>query len=753
VDPMPNIRPFPGDGKSQLRDSAEMFGGEEEQLDLLYLLGVIRRRKYLIAGIAFLVTSFTALFVTQITPLYMAEALLVLEENQQNVLNVDAVTQGLRTDYYTNETEAAVIGSRELAIKTVERLGLVDDPAFNPLLAPQVPGLRDRVLAWFMGGDATEADWTAGMSPEDVQAYTLELTTDYYLSGLSVSPSLSSRIIAVQYSSEDPAVAARFANTAAEIYILDQLETRGAATVRATDWLSERVDQLRRRVIDSERRFEEFRRASGIVEVGRTNVYQNQLADLSSELIVARTKRAEAEAQYAQVQKLKAESGNIESSAAVMDAPLIQKLREQEAQLLRRISEDKTRLREGHPRMVLAANELKDLRQKISTEVDKIALNLGNELEISRVREANLQAEISSLQKKIEEQAEAEVTLNSLASEIKANQELYETVLNRFQETEVQDQDLIQANARVISRAVEPSSPYYPKKKLMVMAALFASLAGGIALAFVLEYLDSGFRTVEQLENLTGQPVLGIFPQIEANQTPHKVVVDQPNSVFGEAVRRIRTALALSSVQGAPKTLLVTSSVPEEGKTSASTALAVSAARSGQKCILVDCDFRHPSVHAVLGLKNTKGLSSYLAGQDELGEVIEADLRSGLRVIPAGPSVPHPTDLLGSQEMRNLLRRLEGVFDFIILDAPPLLAVSDALVLVRSVDKTIFMVRWAKTDRSTVNAGLKQLVEAGANIGGLILSLVDVRKSVQYESGRGGRSSYHERYDRYYKET
>jgi len=749
VNRMANIRQFPGSEGDRALASVDMLGSDgEEQLDLSYLLGVIRRRKYLIIGVAFLVTSFTALFVSQITPLYMAETLLVLEENRQNVLNIDAVTQGLRTDYYTNETEAAVIGSRELAVQAVERLGLVDDPMFNPFLVPAVPGLFDQIRSWFAGGGDVEEqeDWTAGMSEEELRTFTLEVVTDSYLAGLSISPSLSSRIIAVEYSSAEPAVAARLANAAAEIYILDQLETRGAATVRATGWLSERVDQLRRRVIDSEQRLEKFRRASGIVEIGRKNVYQSQLADLSSELIAARTKRVEAEAQYAQLQKLEASSGNIESAAAVMDSRLIQKLREQEAQLLRRISEDKTRLRAGHPRMVLAANELTDLRKSIATEIKKIALNLGNRLEISQVQEANLRAEIASLQGKVEGQADAEVTMKALASEVKANQDLYETVLARFKETTVQDNELIQANARVISRAVEPGGPYYPKKKMMILAALFASLAGGIAMAFVLEYLDSGFRTVEQLEGATGWPVLGIFPYLQDGQVPYKIVRDRPTSVFGEAIRRIRTSLTLSSVYGAPKKLLITSSVPGEGKTSAAIALAVSAARSGQKCVLVDCDLRHPSVHASFGMKNVKGLSSFLAGQEKLGDVLEADLRSGLRVLPAGPPVPHPEDLLGSQEMRDLLRRLEELFDLVILDTPPLLAVSDALVLVRNVDKTIYLVRWATTDRSAVQSGLKQLRETSADIGGLVLSLVDIRKSAQY----GGNSSYHENYGHYY---
>ncbi len=745
---MATIRQFPGPDDPRL-SGVDAFAAEEEQLDLAYLLGVLRRRKYLIAGIMFLVTSFTALFVTQITPLYEAEALLVLEENQQNVLNIDAVTQGLRTDYYTNETEAAVIGSRELAVKAVQRLELVNDPLFNPYLLPAKPGLVGSIRNWLTETEA-EDPW-ADFSAKEKRALTLEITTDSYLAGLEVSPSFTSRIIAVRYSSTDPQTAARLANTAAEIYILDQLETRGAATVRATDWLNERTDQLRRRVIASEGRLDEFRRASGIVETGGTNVYQSQLADLSSELIVARTKRAEAEAQNNQMKKLLAASGNIESAAAVINSPLIQRLREQESQLLRKIAENRTQLREGHPRMALAIDELKDLRANIATEVNKIALNLGNELEIAHVRERNLAAEITLLQEKIGEQADAEVTLNALESEVQANKQLYETILNRFQETKVQDEELIQANARVISRAVEPGSPYYPKKRLMVIAALFASMIGGIALAFVLEYLDSGFRTTEQLENALGQPVLGIFPHLRDGKAPHKVALERPNSVFGEEIRRIRTSLALSSVHGMPRTIMVTSSVPGEGKTSAAIALAVSAARSGQKCVLIDCDLRHPSIAGLLDMKSGLGLSTHLTGQAGLSNIMEVDVRSGLRVIPAGPAVPHPADLLGSQEMRTLLRRLGELFDFVILDAPPLLAVSDALVLVRSVDKTLFMVRWAKTDRNTVKAGLKQLIETGADLGGLILSLVDMRKSAQYEFGRS--NYYYESYDRYYKEA
>ncbi len=340
--------------------------------------------------------------------------------------------------------------------------------------------------------------------------------------------------------------------------------------------------------------------------------------------------------------------------------------------------------------------------------------------------------------------------MRALESEVKANKQLYETILARLKEANVQDDSFQEADARIISRAIEPYSPYYPRKNFMIGSALFISLVMAIGLAVVLEFFDTGFRSVFQLESYTGLPALGIVPLLPTSKARQKkayqVAADQPSSAFGEAIRTLRTSLMLSNVDHPPKTVLVTSAVPGEGKTCTALALAAMASRSGQKCIVVDCDIRHPSVHANLGVANEKGLSDYLAGSAALSDIIEVEPRYGIRYITPGSYAPNPPDLLSSPRMRELTRKLSDVFDLIIFDAPPLLAVSDALVLMRFMDRTIFVVRWMKTSRQNLLAGVRQAIEAGASIAGLVMTQVDMRKQSEQDANDSGYYQYHHYY-------
>jgi len=757
---MATVTPLPVGPRELVQESA-ILGQSQPVIDPRQILSVLRRRKWLIAGIVLLFGGLATLFVNQITPLYSSEALLVVESSRENVLNIESVVQGLPQDYFTNETEAAVIASRELAVKAVERLNLRRHPLFDPDLAPPPPGMLDAVREtlrrWILGSDAEEADIVGAapvLSPEEAARQLKEDLVSGYLAGLSVIPSTRARVISVGYASPDPEFAALAANTAAELYIQDQIASKGEVATRASQWLTDRVAELGARVIESEKRLEEFRRESGIIEVGGASVLSKQLTELNSQLIVARAQNAEAAARYAQVYELLQAEGGIETAAAVLDSSLIQRLREQETQVVRKIAELATQVRDTHPRMILARNELKDLQEKIASEVNKIVLNLYNELEIAQVRADNLAREIRAMERRLDGEKDAEVTLRALESEVRANTQLYETLLARLNETRVQQDDPQPADARIISRATPSYAPFYPRKKLLILAAVFLGLVVAVAVAFILEYLDSGFRSLQQVESMAGVPALALVPRLpeirRRHMYPHQYLVEKPNSAYGESVRSLRTAIMLSRPEMPPKTVAVLSSVPNEGKTSTTLALAMLAARSGQRVAVVDCDTRHPRAHRFLDLPNEVGLVDYLTGAAELEDIIEIEPLSGIHLIAAGAKAPNPPDLLGSQRMRILLDRLHELYDLVVIDTPPMLAVSDALVLVRQVERVVFVVRWAKTRRETVVAGIKQLREAGAQIAGLILSQVDIRKHAQYDYRDSG--YYYGSYRKYYSE-
>jgi len=773
---MSTVSQFPTQDYGTQPDQGFMMPAPEtEGFSLRRLLSILRRRKYLIAGVMFIITSITVMMVSQITPLYSASTKIVVEPNRQNVVDIESVVSGLTPDYFTNETEAEVIQSRELAFAAVDRLQLTKSPLFNPLLWEPEPGLFESLMkagkVFLLGiigspEDILEVETEEAtaeaevhplmlLPPEERESYLRELAAGQYLGGLSVTPSNISRVITISYTSSDPAFTALAANTTAELYILDQLSDLGEATSRAGDFLSSRVNELRERVIEQEQEIARYRADAGIIETGGITVYQQQLARVNEELAEARIALSESEARLAQVNELLESGSGLDTSAAVLNSTLIARLREQEAEVIRKLSEFQTQLRPGHPRLQLAENELEDLRGAIEREVSKVASNMRNELQIARVREANIRQELARIEGVLEEQGQAQATVQSLSSELAANRQLYETFLERLKETDVLEGTEQQADARIISRATVPGGPFFPKKRLMVAAAIAFSAVVGFALAFVAEFMDSGFRSTAQLEGQSGVAALGMVPALQRSQSegkrPHEFALARPNSTYGEAIRSVRTGLMLSSAHQPPKTVLITSSIPGEGKTSTALSIAITAAKSGQRVCILDCDLRNSSLHVYLDVPNQRGLSDYLGGQAELEDVIEIHPSSTMHYVTAGSRAPNPTDMLSSDEMRQLIIRLGEMYDMVVFDTPPLMAVSDALVLMRDVDRTLFLVRWEKTRRETVLAGIKQALEAGANLAGTVLTQVNVKKHASYDYGDSG-YYYYGSYRKYYSE-
>ncbi len=747
---------------------------EEGSLNLRDLLMTLWRRKLVIMGTSLIVTGFAVLMVMQIVPLYIAEASVVIEPPRTNVIDIESVSPGLSTDWFTQETQAAILGSRVLAEKVVDRLGLVNDPVYNPSLRTPKKSFFERLelsrflpVSWQTAiqdfrdlaglpeeGEATPAPARVATVSEQ-RRQLREQVTNTYLGQLSIMPSDSSRVIFVRVTSPDPETAAKLANTAAQVYIDDQVASKSEQTELANAWLQDRAIELKNRVEASARSMETHRRKTGLADVEGSTLLSQQLSKLSLQLITDRAALAEAKARYEQVEDLLGVEGGISSAAAVLQSPLIQNLRIQETEVVRKIAELKTQLREGHPSMILARNELADLIGKIEDEVRKIIINQSGEFKIARIRVENLKIEIARLQTRLDSQTDAEITLSALVTELEANGKLYDTILSRLKETGVQDASLVQADARIISYATVPASPSFPRKRLIVGSAFVASTILGILLVLLLEQLDSGFRSRDQVEASTGVTVLGMVPRLRAGwfgaTEPHDDILDRPNTVLGESFRTLRTALLLSDVDNPPRTVLVTSAVPGEGKTTTALSLARTAAKHDQKCLIIDGDLRHASMHRAFGVENDIGLIDYLSRDIPLEEIIQIDFRSGSHYILAGQSAPHSTDLLGSEKMRALLMALGEIYDLVVIDTPPVLALSDTLVLLRSVDKTVFLVQWEKTRRETVIAGLRQVIDAGADLAGILLTQVDLKRLAQYRYGGDIYIAYfHNVYQKYY---
>jgi len=747
------------------------YGARRQALDLRQVLRTLWRRKIILIGTAVVLTALAFLWVMQATPLYVAEAQIVVEQQRERTLDFQEVLQSGPFDYTTTMTEASVIMSRRMAEKVVDELGLVDHPVFNPDAEVESRSLfeeldirsslkgfvRDLVPEWLREelrhvrrAEAEAA--TVELSEEEEAQQFRNWVVDAFHAGSDVLSNQRSRVLRIQYVSDDPEFAALAANALAEAYINETVLRKFEANARATDWLNQQVAELRQRLEGSQAALQEHRRRVGLLDLeGQTNLLKEQLAQLNIDLVRARAARAEAEARHRQVQKLLSSDAGVESAGAVLDSQLIQRLREQEAAVIRELAELKTQLRDQHPRLVLKQSELADLRTKIEREVGKLAGNLGNELELARIREQGTSDEVERLRREIEQQNEDLLELRHLESEVEANEKIYDAILTRFKQTDVQDDVLLQADARMISPAIAPDTPSFPRKTLILAAAFFASLGLGVVLVFVAEHLEVGFRTMEQVESLTGLPGLGIVPELRRralrDRAPHDLIVDEPNSAYTEAIRSIRTTVQIAAATP-PKVLLVTSSLPNEGKSTLTAALARSAARGGQRVVALDTDIRSPSLHRAFNTANLQGLSEYLVGEVEPEEVIDVDATSGVHFITAGHYAPRISDLLGDKRMAELVEQLQEAYDLVVVDAAPVLAVADALVLQRLVDRSIYVVRWSATPRESVEVGIRALYDAGAKLAGVVLNQADMKRYATYAYGgneytKGLRNKYY----------
>ena len=731
-----------------------------EEIDLRTLLRKVWRRKGIIFGTITVLTVLTAIIVFQLTPRYTAEALLMIETRGTNVSGeVEAVLSGLSADAAAIQSEIEVLGSRGLAGKTAKRLNLDRNPEFNGSLRPRgflaefldpATYIPKEWLIAFLGRADDES-----LTEEELRAIERVRVTDTFLGHLKISPKGRSRVIVVEFTSEDPKTAAEIANTHADLYIIEQLEVKFEATRRATAWLNERVAGLRDKVRETEGAAETFRQKSGLLEGQGEGVTltSQELSELTTQLILARTARAVAGARLQQVRELVSSASSVDSAAEVLESPLIQRLREQEAVVERKVAELSVEYGERHPTMINARAEVRDLRNKIEREVNKIVKGLENEVGVMRVREATLRASLEDMKKRAAEANKASIQLRALEREATANRTLLETFLARFKETSAQeDLNAQTADARIISLAEVPDKPSFPKKRLIIALAFVGSTFIGLLLVFGIEALDAGFRSGEQIERVTGVPVLGLVPILSGlgriGKSPETYIVEHPTSAFGESIRTLHTSILLSRVDEPPKSILITSALPKEGKTTIAACLARLRGGAGQKGVVVDADMRHPDIHRVFGVPMQPGLTELLAGEASLEEVVRKDEATGAHVIAAGRPVPNPPDLLASEQMKRFLGALTKTYDLVVFDSPPVVAVSDARILSNAVDMTVFVVRWADTRREVVGQGLKQIAMSGGHLAGVVLSLVNAKKHARY--GYGDSGYYYGRVKKYY---
>jgi capsular exopolysaccharide synthesis family protein len=729
-----------------------------EEFDFSAIGRLLLRRKVLLVVTTLLITALAVAATLSMTPQYSATAYVMIEPGQTQIVEaIEAVVAGSSADTAAVESQVRVLQSRALADRVAHALNLDRDPEFNGRLEP--PGLMERVLAPVKQGIgavvSAAKQWIVGAEDkpkggDPVRALRIQIV-DKLLARLEVAVEGRSRVISVTFTSRSPETAARVANTLADEYIAMQLEGKFTATRTAGQWLNNRVDDLRQRVQMAEAAVEKFRADNGLISRGDVSMTTEEASEVGSQLALARSHRAEVEARLKELDRAVADGAGPETISEVLGSGLIQGLREQEGEIERRVSELSQQLGRSHPDLQSARAELSEVRSKIAVETERVVQRLKNEVASAVAREAALTETLDMLKGRAGRQNQVEVKLRALEREATASRTLLETFLARAEEAGSQA-DYQQADARVISMADVPNRPVAPKTSLMIAIGFLAAVGIAVLLAFLLEFMDSGFRSEEQVEQTLGVASLGLVPALKRswgqNQRPSTYVTKHPASAYVESIRSLCTSLRLANGDYLPRVVLIASALPNEGKTTLATSFATFLSTAGLRALVIDTDLRKPSVHQALGVAARPGLIDYLKNQLPLTAIIQHVPSTGIDVIAAGRSKTNRTDLLGTDQMKELLSQLRSTYDVVILDSAPMLAVAEARILVRIADKTVFLIRWAETRRKTAMRGLQHVVDAGSNVVGVMLTMVDLQRYSKHRYGEFGH--YYPRIESYY---
>lgn len=699
-------------------------------------------------------------------PLFTAEAVVMVQEQQTNVVDLQLVLSGLPTDEPSMTDQIQILQSRALASKVVSNLRLDRDPEFNKRLRHSWTdyGIYINPLHWIPHGRATEV-----LSEDEKRQLAKEAIVDKFLTRLKVSQVELSTSILIDFTSEDPGKAARIADAIAEAYVEDQLNAKFDATQRATQWLGGQLQQLAARAREAEAAAVRYRAQNHITDVPNPNgggiisVLDQQIGAINAQLVQARSDKALAQAALQRVRSL-VSAGRSAEVSQVVNSPLIAQLRQQEATLAQQEAQMASRYGPDHPKMKDLKAAESDLNGKIDQEIAHVVTTVENDVSVASAKEASLLGQLKSLEHQSTAEGQARVRLAELESNATSSRALYDTFIARSKQTQEQ-QGLQLPDARIISRSAIPEKSSFPNFLLVFGLGTPIALIFGFTVAFVLERLDRGFRMATRVEETLGLPVLATVPDtklenkkwmrggskgrgqlIAANE-----IVNRPLSSYAEAIRGLQMGLNLSNVDRVPKVVLVTSAVPGEGKTTVSLSLARHAAQAGQKVVLVECDLRRPNVAKMAGaLADRFDVVDVLRGACQQKEATTKDPLCSLDILPAVKQVKNAPDLLGSNALIDLVETLRGIYDLVVLDSAPILPVNDTKVLTRVADTVLFVVRWDETPRDAVIEAIKALRDIHAPIAGVVLTRADTRRLHYYSYGYvyGG---YYGKYAGYYQ--
>ncbi len=697
-----------------------------------YLL-ILRKHQWLILSFMLTVVTVVSVATFRMRPVYVASAKIELDRENTNILpfqGADSYDYMMDMENYI-ETQSKILTSETMALQTIRSSGLANRPEFSS------------------GGVVSEAIATGSLAnqkrPPEIAAF---------LGSLSVKRIPNSRLMEVSYESTDPILAARILNAHLENFKNLNIQSRYDATNEASTWLTGQLGELKEKVEKSENDRINYERQNQIwnVDNDKSNMTMQRLSDLNKELTDAESETLKKRALYEY-----AESGDLDVVPQLRENSLLQEMQRKRAELSVQYTDSVSQYGPNFPKVLRIQAQIKDVEEQMTKERKGIILQLKSDYNEARARQELLSQRLDQQKAETNAMSEKMVQYNILKREADANKSLYEGLLTKLKESTLSS-GLKSSNIRIVDPAMIPSTPARPAKTRNIALAFLVGLVGGIGLALLREYLDNTVKTPDDVETLSRLPSLAVVPAFGDTGVSNRrtsllkgvstnghdkrielVAQHLPKSQMAEAFRALRTALLLSQPDHPPQVILVTSALPREGKTTAAANLAVTLAQLGDKTVLVDADLRKPGVGRLLNLGSGKfaGLSSYLAGASSLDLVtVPHPTIPNLAAIPTGPLPPNPADLLSSHRLADAIAELRTKYKFVVIDSPPIMAATDAVILSVQADGVLLVVRSGETPKEAFTRSRDLLVSVKSNLLGVVLNAVDAGAPDYYYSYR-----------------
>jgi succinoglycan biosynthesis transport protein ExoP len=754
-----DLQPFSGSGMPAALENAEAAPA-----DLRSILGVLLRHWKLICVVPFVALIGTYIVLMCVPPQYKSTAeILIVNPKVQSETPVRSAA-GI-PDAATMSTEIALVQSKSLALRVAKELELDKDPKF--LQRGIMPQLLEKLglsqvgeRLGLTGREDSDEAGRAEAGPEQPSA-ALDAAAEDLRQRVQVERLGLSYVLSISIATQDPALSQSIVDTLAKNFFAEELEARSDARGRAAGWLKKWVSELRDSLSETEGEIEKIKAESGLSDIGlnatglSVSMTAQQMSDLNKlhENVLLADLGAEVlgkKLRLEQARRLYEGGGDIQAIPDIMASAPMTQLRQQQSELKWREQELRSRFGDRHVEVIAVRAQLASINRQMNDEAQHIITNLQSTYDLALERQHAQEESLRKLAASDPDNNSAYVKLRALQPAADAKRKLFEQALGDLDELSrraAADDE----GGRVIAPASKPGPPNVLRRVMIYgVVGVFATGVGAL-LAFLLEYLQAGFRTHEMVERTLGYPVLAMVPAIRRRfrRTSGDFLVEalmcEQRSQLSTSVETARIVLRFSAAATVPKVILITSAVPGEGKSAVARLLATSSALSGRRTALVDCDLHHGSLSKQFGRKRS-GLAQVLMGETDIPSATVHDPATGLFVIPAGFAAKGPADLLSSQLMLDLVTQLREQYDYVVMDASPLLPVVDALALAAVADKIVMIVEWGRTSRTSVSEALKMLRFAGYSIGGIVLNKVDYKRLGSYGYGFGRDYTYGSRF-------